>query len=134
MALFEYNIQYDDKKEKTTVTCRVLSIGGPDKIRFKSNYANTGIQYVGGTPFDPGDPTVPQADQPFIVGKQTKEFEVKKPLSREKRLHFKCGEGVRAPAKMSHATAGGGEAITSNTSTTKLKVWEGGGGDTPPDL
>jgi hypothetical protein len=134
MALFEYKIQYDDKNDKTTVTCRVLSVGGPDKIRFKSNYSNTAIQYVGGTPFDPNDPSVPQADQPFIVGKQTKEFEVKKYLTREKRLHFKCGEGVRAPAKISRATAGGGEAITTSTSTIKLKAWKGGGGDTPPDL
>jgi len=134
MALFEYNIQYDDKDEKTTVACRVLSVGGPDKIRFKSNYSNTAIQYVGGTPFDPDDPEVPQADQAFNVGKQTKEFEVKKPLNRDKRLHFKCGEGVHAPAKISRATAGGGEAITTNTSTIILKAWKGGGGDTPPDL
>jgi len=132
--LFEYNIQYDDKKETSKVTCRVLAVGGPDKIRFKSNDSKTVIQYVGGTPFDPSDSTAPQADRVFSVGKQSKDFEIKKSLTLEKRVHFKCGEGVRIPAKISRATAGDGGVITTNTSTLKLKAWKGSGGDTPPDL
>jgi hypothetical protein len=132
MALFEYNIKYDDKSESIQVTCRVMAVGpGPDRIRFKSNDPKTAILYVGGTPFDPGDRTAPQADTVFRVGKQTKEFEVKKSLTRDKPLRFRCGEAVPVPAKM-FASAGGGESATANTPNLKLKSWKGGGGGTPP--
>jgi hypothetical protein len=134
MALLEYNIQYDDKTEASKVTCRVLSVGGPgpDKICFKSNYADTAIQYVGGSPFDPRDPNAPQPNKVFRVGKKTKDFEVVKLLTRKERLRFKCGEAVPAPVKMTMGTTVGGKSAPTNDVRLKLKAWKGGGGGTPP--
>jgi hypothetical protein len=133
MALIEYNIKYDDQKETSKVTCRILAVGMPDKIRFKSNHPKTAIQYVGGSPFDPLDPLAPQPDKAFSVGKKTKEFDVVKSLTSEKPLRFKCGEGIPVPAeKSSHAIVGGRTGATTNGSALKLKAWKGGGGGTPP--
>jgi hypothetical protein len=134
MALLEYNIQYDDKTEASKVTCRILSVGGPgpDKIRFKSNDPNTGIQYVGGSPFDPRDSNAPQPDKVFRVGKKTKEFEVVKSVTRDERLRFKCGEVVPAPVKMTLGTTVGGKSAPTNDARLKLNSWKGGGGGTPP--
>jgi hypothetical protein len=134
MALLEYNIQYNDKRKTSKVTCRLLAVGGqgPDKICFKSNYADTAIQYVGGSPFDPRDPNAPQPNKVFSVGKKTKEFEVVKLLTRKERLRFKCGEAVPVNAKMTLGTTVGGKSAPANDSNMKLKVWKGGGGGTPP--
>ena len=135
MALIEYNIQYNRKTEMTKVTCRILAVGGPgpDKIRFTSNDSKTAIQYKGGTPFDHRDPTAPQPDKVFSVGKKTKEFEVVRSLTRENRLHFKCGEAVPAAAKRaSRAIVGGYGSGTTNGAALKFKAWKGSGGGTPP--
>jgi hypothetical protein len=137
MALIEYNIQYNRKNEMTNVTCRILAVGGPgpDKIRFKSNDSKTAIWYIGGTPFDHRDPTAPQPDKVFSVGKKTKEFEVVRSLTRENRLHFRCGEAVPVAAKRaSRAIAGGYGGGTTTGSTLKFKAWKGGGNGTPPDF
>jgi hypothetical protein len=133
MALIEYDIQYDKKTRTSKVKCRILEVGVPDKIRFKSNDPKTAIQYKGGTPFDYRDPTAPQPDKAFSVGKKTKEFEVVKHLTREKRLRFKCGEGVPiAAGELYHEVAQGGGTTTINGSKIKLRPWKGAGGGTPP--
>jgi hypothetical protein len=129
MALLEYDIQYDDKTGTSKVTLRVIGVDERDRIRFKSNDSNTGIQYVGGSPFS--DLTAPQPDKVFKVGKKTGEFEVTRSLTRT--LHFKCGEVVsvvkeRAAAASEHGTVD--VPPTPNGQTLKLKAWKGGG-DTP---
>jgi hypothetical protein len=141
MALIEYDIQYDDKTESSKVICRILTVGGPgpDKIRFKSNDLKTAIEYEEQTPFDHSDTTAPQPNKVFSVGKETKEFDVVRSVTREKPFHFKCGEGVPT-GEFSQAYAGGeggGTGTThptqkTNGSTLTLKLWEGSGGDTPP--
>jgi len=130
MALLEYDIQYDDKNETSNVTLRVIGVDEGDRIRFKSNDPNTGIQYVGGSPF--GDATAPQPDKVFEVGKKTAEFDV--PRSLPKTLHFKCGEVVAVPAPVlkKRAAAGSNSGTvdvppTPNGQTLKLKAWKGGG-------
>ena len=127
MALIEYDIQYDDKNETSKVTCRVIGVGKGDRIRFKSNDSNTGIQYVGGSPFS--DPAAPQPDKVFKVGKKTAEFEVPRPLT--KTLHFKCGEVVSVPNRRA-ATVGSSGGADQDGQTLEMKLWKGGGA-TPGD-
>ena len=142
MALIEYFIKYSDKNKSAKVTCRVLAVGGPgpDKIRFKSNYSKTAIQYIGGSPFDPHDPAAPQPDIVFSLGKETKAFDVVRSLTSENPLRFKCGEGVPVPelAKAARAGKDGERATTrtpqpTNAPILKLQVAKGGGGTPPPD-
>lgn len=129
MALIEYHIHYDDENETSKVTSRVLTVGVPDTIRFTSNDSKTAIQYVGGSPFDPLDPTAPQPDKVYLVGKKTKEFQVVRSITRANRLRFKCGEAV--PAKKTSAAIVG-DVQTKDISTLKFKPWKGSGGGTPP--
>jgi len=133
MALLEYDIQYDDKTKTSTVTCRVVKVDKGDRIRFKSNDSNTGIEYVGGSLF--GAPTAPQPDKVFKIGKKSAEFDVTKSLAAGEKLRFKCGEVVSvsvptSAVKSRVAAAGYGTVDVSATPsepTLKLRAWKGGG-------
>jgi hypothetical protein len=118
MALIEYNIHYANGK--TSVTCSVVQVDKGDRILFKSKDANTGIRYVGQSPFK--GPDGPQADQVFDVGKDPGPFEVTVPSHGTLR-HFDCGKIEAAEG----TAVGHAHAMTHTTFTP----WKGGGSDTP---
>ncbi len=89
MALIEYDIQVG-KNKKTKVTYRIVQVDKGDRIRYKSNNAETAIKYVKGSPFK--GPGTPQAGKPFPVGKTTTTaFEVAKTVKEQSPIHFDCG-------------------------------------------
>ena len=122
MALLACVIHYDDKSGKATASYSVLGVSVGDEILFMSDYPNTGIKYIGKSPFK-GDHG-PQADQVFAIGKEPGPFQVTMPSDGTRR-HFDCGEAKAADAVTPQGTT--------TTTYTFSKTWAGGG-DTPPDL
>jgi hypothetical protein len=121
MALLEYNIQYDEKTKTSKVTCQVLEVNINDRISFKSNYAESGIEYQKASPFN--DPDAPKAGEFFPVGAGTKgPFTATVSLNAKTRLNFKCGEEVKAPVPVGRSSA----------ETPPIYNWWKGNG-TPPD-
>jgi hypothetical protein len=116
MALLECNINY--AKGKTTVTYKLVKVGGDDEILFTSSDSKTGIEYQGRSPFTGSNG--PQADQVFHVGKKAGPFKVTMP-SDSKPRHFICGELTAVKKK------GVGSYETTGENFTPWK----GGGDTP---
>jgi hypothetical protein len=114
MALIEYDINYVNGK--ADVTYKVIEVDKGDRIRFKSNDKNTGIQYKKESPFN--TPDAPQPDVAFHVGAGvTPAFTVATHLTAGNKIHFDCGSLVKAAA----APQG-----------TTLQTW-GSGNGTPPD-
>jgi hypothetical protein len=124
MALLEYNIEYDEKAGTSKVTCQVLEVDKGDRISFKSNYKDAGIEYVKVSPFNSSD--APKADEFFPVGAGTKgPFAVMGSLTAKTRLNFKCGEPVK------HAVPIGPGVI--DDVPTGYNWWKGGGTPPPDD-
>ena|ERR1700680_2787261 len=88
MAVIEYEIHFGNGDPY--VTTKVVEVNPGDKIRFKSNNANAGIEYKGRSPFEA--PDAPQANKAFPVGSgTTSEFAVSEHLTTRNRIHFDCG-------------------------------------------
>jgi hypothetical protein len=91
MALLEYDIQYDEKKKTSNVTLKVVGVERNDKIRFKSNYPKTSIEFKDGSPFK--GPDAPKANDVFKVGNGARgkgPFKVSRDIKTS--IHFDCGE------------------------------------------
>jgi len=107
MAVIEYEIHFGDGEPY--VTTKVIAVGDGDKIRFKSNNPQAGIEYRGRSPFSP-TADAPQPDKAFLVGEDTtEEFDVVQHLTERNRIMFDCGVvqaviGQPAPGSFTQAS------------------------------